>query len=65
MPRAIVERLVAHLTNPEEFWTAYPIPTVARNDPKCDPNKMCADRLVNINYLLSKVSRVWLFRSCA
>ncbi len=52
MPRAINDRLVAHLTNPEEFWTAYPIPTVARNDPKCDPNTMWrGPTWVNINYL--------------
>ncbi len=52
MPRAISDRLVAHLTNPHEFWTPYPIPTVARNDPKCDPNKMWrGPTWVNINYL--------------
>jgi glycogen debranching enzyme len=56
MPRAISDRLVAHLTNPEEFWTAYPIPTVARNDPKCDPNTMGGTDLVNINYLFIEVS---------
>lgn len=52
MPRAICDRLVAHLKNPDEFWTRYPIPTVARNDPKCDPNKMWrGPTWVNINYL--------------
>ena len=52
MPRAITDRLVAHLTSPAEFWTPYPIPTVARNDPKCDPNKMWrGPTWVNINYL--------------
>ncbi len=52
MPSAIVECLIARLTNPEEFWTAYPLPTVARNDPKCDPNTMWrGPTWVNINYL--------------
>lgn len=52
MPRAINDRLVAHLTNPAEFWTRYPIPTVARNDPKCNPNQMWrGPTWVNINYL--------------
>ncbi|MBI5649112.1 MAG: hypothetical protein HZC40_01475 [Chloroflexi bacterium] len=52
MPRAINDRLVAHLTNPDEFWAEYPIPTVARNDPKYDPNKMWrGPTWVNINYL--------------
>jgi glycogen debranching enzyme len=52
MPRAIVERLIAHLTNPAEFWSAYPIPTVALNDPKFDANQMWrGPTWVNINYL--------------
>jgi glycogen debranching enzyme len=52
MPRAICERLVAHLTDPNEFWTAYPIPTVARNDSKYNPNQMWrGPTWVNINYL--------------
>jgi glycogen debranching enzyme len=52
MPAKIVERLIEHLKNPEEFWTAYPIPTVAHNDPKCDPTKMWrGPTWVNINYL--------------
>lgn len=52
MPRTINERLVAHLTHPNEFWTRYPIPTVARNDPKCEPDKMWrGPTWANINYL--------------
>ncbi len=52
MPRAICDRLVAHLSKPAEFWTTYPIPTVARNDSKYDPNKMWhGPTWVNINYL--------------
>ena len=33
LPREIVERLVDHLTDPSEFWTTYPIPSVARDEP--------------------------------
>ncbi|MBI5029029.1 MAG: hypothetical protein HZB51_00780 [Chloroflexi bacterium] len=52
MPHAIVERLVAHLTNPAEFWSEFPIPTVALNDPKFDANQMWrGPTWVNINYL--------------
>jgi len=52
MPRAIVERLVAHLTDPKVFWSDYPIPTVALNDPKFDANQMWrGPTWVNINYL--------------
>lgn len=53
LPRTITDRLVAHLTNPEEFWTRYPVPTVARNDPKYDPQTMWrGPTWINVNYLL-------------
>jgi len=52
LPRAIVERLVAHLQSENEFAAPYPIPTVARSDPKYDPNQMWrGPTWVNINYL--------------
>lgn len=52
MPRPIVERLVAHLKDPKEFWSEYPIPTVALNDPKFSPTQMWrGPTWVNINYL--------------
>jgi len=48
----ITERLIAHLMNPAEFWTPYPIPTVARNDSKYDPNQMWRGPIwANINYI--------------
>lgn len=51
LPRAMADRLVAHLTAPDEFWAEHPIPTVARNDAKYDPNKMWrGPTWVNINY---------------
>ena len=37
LPDDIREKLLAHLTNKEEFWGAYPIPSVARNDPHFNP----------------------------
>lgn len=52
LPRAKVERLVAHLQSREEFWTRYPLPTVARNDAKHDEFQMWrGPTWVNINYL--------------
>ena len=46
------DSLVAHLLSPNEFWTRYPIPTVARTDRKYDPNRMWrGPTWVNINYL--------------
>ncbi len=52
MPKRITDRLIAHLTDPNEFWTRYPIPTVARSDPHYNPEQMWrGPTWVNINYL--------------
>ncbi len=52
MPPAINERLVAHLHDPTEFWTPYPLPTVAACDPKYDPMQMWRGPVwININYI--------------
>jgi glycogen debranching enzyme len=53
MPAAVVRRLIAHLTNPQEFWARYPVPTVALDDPKFEPGQMWrGPTWVNVNYLL-------------
>ena len=53
MPAKIADRLVAHLTDERQFWPRYPVPSVALNDPKYDPNQMWrGPTWVNINYLL-------------
>ena len=53
MPPEIAARLVSHLTDERQFWTRYPIPTVARDDPKYDPSQMWrGPAWVNVNYLL-------------
>ena len=55
LPDDIRERLIAHLTNPEEFWGEYAIPSVARNDPHYDPETMWRGPVwVNINISLSR-----------
>lgn len=52
LPQTVTERLIAHLTNRSAFWPRYPIPTVALNDPKCNPQQMWrGPTWVNINYL--------------
>jgi hypothetical protein len=52
LPRPITDRLVAHLTNPDEFWCKYPIPTVSRADPAYNPDQMWrGPSWININYL--------------
>jgi glycogen debranching enzyme len=37
MPARISSKLIQHLQNRDEFWTAYPIPTVAANQSQYDP----------------------------
>jgi glycogen debranching enzyme len=55
MPERILERLVSHLTDPAEFWSPYPIPSVALNDPKFDPLQMWrGPTWANINYLMTE-----------
>jgi glycogen debranching enzyme len=51
LPAEIRDRLIDHLTNPEEFWGEYVIPAVARNDPDYDPTTMWRGPVwANINY---------------
>jgi putative isomerase len=58
LPDAIRERLIAHLTHPEEFWGEVVIPSVARNDPHYDPETMWRGPVwVNINYFFIEALR--------
>ena len=53
LPARISDRLVAHLTDENQFWSRYPVPTVAMDDPKYVPNQMWrGPTWVNVNYLL-------------
>ncbi|NTU64650.1 MAG: hypothetical protein HGB05_14925, partial [Chloroflexi bacterium] len=53
LPEHVTRRLVAHLTDESEYWSRYPLPTVALNDPKYDPLTMWrGPTWVNVNYLL-------------
>lgn len=45
------KRLIAHLTDPQEFWGEFVLPTVARNDPHYNPEVMWRGPVwANINY---------------
>ncbi len=49
----VVERLVSYLLDPQHFWTRYPVPTVARSDPRYQPDRMWrGPTWININYML-------------
>ncbi len=53
MPAEIVRRLAAHLTDEQEFWPRFPVPTVAANDPAFDAETMWrGPTWINVNYLL-------------
>jgi hypothetical protein len=53
LPPEINRRLVDHLTHEREFWPRFPVPTVALDDPKYDPDQMWrGPTWVNVNYLL-------------
>jgi glycogen debranching enzyme len=52
LEQPMADRLVARLTSPEAFGAPFPIPTVARGDPKYNPERMWrGPTWVNINYL--------------
>ncbi|MRR31768.1 glycogen debranching protein, partial [bacterium] len=53
LSKEIAERLVEHLTIPDEFWTKYPIPSVAVNDPLYNPLQMWrGPTWINVNYMM-------------
>jgi glycogen debranching enzyme len=58
LPDKIRERLIAHLTDPGEFWGEIAIPSVARNDPHYDPETMWRGPVwANINYIFVEALR--------
>jgi putative isomerase len=55
LPEHVCQKLVAHLTNPEEFWGEYLLPTVARNDSHYNPEVMWRGPVwANINYFFTE-----------
>jgi len=59
LPDHIRDRLIAHLTDPDEFWGECVIPSVARNDPHFDPETMWRGPVwVNINYFFIEALRL-------
>lgn len=58
LPQEITQPLLQHLINPEEFWTPYGLPTVARSDPKYDPQTMWRGPVwANVNYFFVEALR--------
>lgn len=58
LPGDIKDRLLQHLTNPDMFWGPFILPTVARNDPKYDPQTMWRGPVwANVNYFFIEALR--------
>jgi glycogen debranching enzyme len=58
LPDDIRDRLIGHLTNPDEFWGEYMLPSVACNDPLYDSSTMWRGPVwVNINYFFIEALR--------
>jgi putative isomerase len=58
LPAGIRDRLLGHLTNPDEFWGEHGIPSVARNDPHYDPETMWRGPVwANLNYIFIEALR--------
>jgi putative isomerase len=58
LPDSIRDRLLAHLTDPDQFWGEVAIPSVARNDPHYDPERMWRGPVwANINYIFVEALR--------
>jgi putative isomerase len=53
LPSDITDRLITNLTDPSQFWSRYPVPTVSISESKYDPSQMWrGPTWININYLL-------------
>ncbi len=58
LPKELCDRLIGHLTNPDEFGGELVIPTVARHDVHYDPETMWRGPVwVNINYIFVEALR--------
>jgi glycogen debranching enzyme len=58
LPEHIRDRVIAHLSNPDQFWGEYAIPSVARDDPHFAPDTMWRGPVwVNINYIFIEALR--------
>ncbi|HET8645517.1 MAG TPA: hypothetical protein VFO85_08530 [Vicinamibacteria bacterium] len=60
LPAEVAERLIAHLSDPREYWARYPVPSVAMNEPSFVAG-VCGDKLVfrgptwmNTNWYLTR-----------
>lgn len=60
LPAPVAQRLLAHVSDPREYWARYPVPSVAMNEASFAPG-ICGEKLVfrgptwmNTNWYLSR-----------
>jgi hypothetical protein len=60
LPAAQAQALIAHLSDPREYWAAYPVPSVAMNEPAFAPGQVGGTLVwrgatwINTNWYLSR-----------
>lgn len=52
--RGRCERLISHLVNPEEFGTAFPVPSISKNDATFGEDMWRGPVWINFNYMIMK-----------
>lgn len=57
--------LVEHLTNPDEFWRAFPVPSVSADEPTFCDNMWRGPTWINFNYFLIEGLRRYGYREVA
>lgn len=58
LPTDVQEQLISHLTDSDEFWTNYPLATVAKKSSTYNPNTMWRGPVwANINYIFIEALR--------
>ena len=59
------ERLLEHLQNPQEFWTAFPVPSVAVNEDRFEPDMWRGPTWVNVDLMIILGLRRYAFADVA
>lgn len=59
------DRLAAHLTNPDEFWAPFPVPSVSLSDPTHSEDMWRGSTWINMNYFVIQGLRRYGFTDLA
>jgi len=59
------KRLISHLTNPDEFYTEFPIPSVSKDDPTYGTDMWRGPVWINYNYMICEGLREYGYNKLA